>query len=448
MNKGKIVIVGAGLCGSLLALKMAKRGYDVELYERRPDLRKSHLDAGRSINLALSDRGLSALASAGIRDQVRALCIPMRGRMIHSIGLESRFSPYSGRKDEYINSISRPGLNALLLDAVDQYDNVSVFFNHKCLKVDLEQGIAYFENLDTNEKLNATGEVVFGTDGAGSAVRKSMMSHTNQLQFNYSQQFLTHGYKELSILPTSTNTHRIEKNALHIWPRTSHMIIALPNLDGSFTVTMFHPYEGDVGFNSLNSDEKIIAMFQKEYPELLELMPHVLDDYHDNPKSSLATIKCSPWQAYGKTLIMGDASHAIVPFYGQGMNASLEDVHVFDQMMDDFGENWDGLFKAFETSRIPNTNAIADLALDNFYEMRDHVDDELFIKKRALEMKLEQTFPDYFSKYSMVTFKDDISYREAMIKGRKQDEMLKEIVRNNPNPDLEDCLQQLKSIEL
>ncbi len=446
MANKKIIIVGAGLSGSLLALRMAQRGFEVDVFEKRPDLRKEELDAGRSINLALSNRGIRALASAGITEKVTELCIPMHGRMIHSKGSEPRLSRYSGRSSDYINSISRPGLNALLLNEGDKYENARFHFNKKCTHVDLQSSIITVEDEETGEISSHEGEVVFGTDGAGSAVRKSMMQHTNQLRFSYSQDFLSHGYKELSILPNEDGGFKINKNALHIWPRTSHMIIALPNLDGSFTVTMFHPYDGEYGFDTLNTNEKIVSMFQKEYPELLELMPHLLDDYHENPTSSLATIRCNPWQSYGKALLMGDAAHAVVPFYGQGMNASLEDVYVFDQYFDQFGENWTNLFKAYEQSRIPNANAIADLALDNFYEMRDHVDDQVFIHKRALEMQLEQKFESYNSKYSLVTFKEDIPYQEAMLRGRAQDKMLYDICKENSNPDLNDALEKLKSI--
>lgn len=448
MSDKKILIVGAGLCGSLLALRLGQRGYQVDVYERRPDLRNETLDAGRSINLALSSRGLKALAAANIKEQVRNICIPMKGRMIHTNGHEDRFSPYSGRSDEYINSISRPGLNALLLDEADQFDNVSIHFEHKCEAVDVKAGTITVQDLNTQITTTHVGEIVIGTDGSGSVVRKSMMKHTNQLLFNYSQSFLTHGYKELSILPDENGECKIEKNALHIWPRTSHMIIALPNLDNSFTVTMFHPYDGEVGFDSIDSDDKITQMFEKEYPDLIPLMPHYLKEYNENPTSNLGTIKCSPWQAFGKSILMGDAAHAIVPFYGQGMNASLEDVFVFDQLMDTYGEDWERLFNAFQESRIPNANAIADLALDNFYEMRDHVDDPTFIHKRALEMKLEQNFDDYHSKYSLVTFNDGIGYEHAMLRGRAQDQLLKEICKKDPNPNLENVMAQIRKIKV
>jgi kynurenine 3-monooxygenase len=447
-NSSKIIIVGAGLCGSLLAIRMAQKGFKVVVYERRPDMRLGVEDAGRSINLALSARGLKALETAGIKESILDECIPMRGRMIHPLGGEPFLSPYSGRSDDYINSVSRPGLNLALIKEADKYENVTIKFNTKVTAVDLESAEINYTTGDTTDK--DKGTVVIGTDGAGSVVRRSMMSKTTSLLFNYSQDFLRHGYKELSILPSETNSWKIEKEALHIWPNGSFMIIALPNLDGSFTLTMFHPYEGEAGFNTLNTEEKVISFFEKYYPTLLPHIPHLNKEYFENPVGTLGTIKCYPWQAHGKTLIMGDASHAIVPFYGQGMNASLEDVRVFDELMDNFGDDWEAVFKVFEEERVHNTNAIADLAIDNFYEMRDHVDDVAFKRKRKIEMALEQRFPDYYSKYSLVTFNPDLTYSEAKKRGRKQDELLLTLCKEDNYEDipLEHYHQQLLNLTL
>ncbi len=421
-DKNKIIIVGAGLCGSLLAIRLAQKGYNVTVYERRPDMRLGVEDAGRSINLALSARGLMALEAAGIKKSILEECIPMRGRMIHPLGGEAFLSPYSGRSEDYINSVSRPGLNLALINEADKYDKVEIKFETKVTAVDLAgASISYTYK---NESHTDSGAIVIGTDGAGSIVRRSMMGNTTKLLFNYSQDFLRHGYKELSILPTATGDWKIEKEALHIWPNGSFMIIALPNLDGSFTLTMFHPYEGEAGFNTLDNPEKLKTFFEKYYPSLLPHIPHLYEEYFENPVGTLGTIKCYPWQAYAKTLIMGDAAHAIVPFYGQGMNASLEDVRVFDELMDKHGDNWEQLFKEFESKRVDNANAIADLAIDNFYEMRDHVDDVAFKRKRQIEMQLEQKYPEYYSKYSLVTFKPELEYKQAKSLGRKQDELL------------------------
>lgn len=423
MKKEKIIIVGAGLCGTLLAVRLAQRGFDIALYEKRGDMRKATVDAGRSINLALSARGLLALERTKLKETVLKGCIPMRGRMIHPLNGDAFFSPYSGRSEDYINSVSRPGLNMILLDAAEEYDNIDIKFNAAVTSVDLEAASISYKDA-AGQLHHDQGAIVIGTDGAGSIVRKSMMKHTSRLLFNYSQDFLRHGYKELSIHPGEGGDWKIEKEALHIWPNGSFMIIALPNLDGSFTLTMFHPYEGEAGFNTLNTPEKVQAFFEQYYPSLLPYIPHLTKEYFENPVGTLGTIKCYPWQAFGKGLVMGDASHAIVPFYGQGMNASLEDVRVFDDILEEHGTEWEKVFAIFQDARKENADAIADLAIDNFREMRDHVDDVNFMRKRKIEMQLEQQFPDYYSKYSLVTFKPDLPYAAAMKRGREQDKML------------------------
>ena len=326
MNKNeKVIIIGAGLCGTLLAVRLAQRGYQVSLHEKRSDMRREDVDVGRSINLALSNRGLKALERVGLKDAIMEQCIPMKGRMIHPLGGEKFLSRYSGRDEDYINSVSRGGLNIALLDEAEKLPNIQIYFESDCTGINLKEAIATFKNNNTGESIEEKGAVVIGTDGAGSVVRRSMMSKTTQLLFNYSQNFLRHGYKELSINPTDAGGWKIEKNALHIFPRGQFMIIALPNLDGSFTLTMFHPFEGEIGFNNLNTKEKVKAFFEEYFPELLPYIPHYLEEFFENPVGTLGTIKCYPWQAFGKALLMGDASHAIVPFYGQGMNASFED---------------------------------------------------------------------------------------------------------------------------
>lgn len=424
MNQNKkIIIVGAGLCGTLLSVRLAQRGFAISLYEKRWDMRKREMDAGRSINLALSHRGLMALESAKLKSKILQECIPMRGRMIHPVGQEAFISPYSGRPTDYINSVSRPGLNMSLLDEAEKYDNIDIKFDTAVIDVDLKEAKITCRDQQGNIH-HEEGEIVIGTDGAGSVIRRSMMKYTSELLFNYSQDFLRHGYKELSILPAENGGWQIEKEALHIWPRGDFMIIALPNLDGSFTLTMFHPYGTEIGFDNLDTEAKITSFFEEYYPSLLPFIPHYQEEFAQNPVGNLGTIKCYPWQAFGKGLIMGDASHAIVPFYGQGMNASLEDVRVFDEVLEQYGSDWEKVFTHFQDSRKENADAIADLAIDNFYEMRDHVDDLAFIRKRKIEMQLEQQFPDYYSKYSLVTFQPELPYAQAMKRGRKQDELL------------------------
>ncbi len=426
MNKQQnILIIGAGLCGSLLALRMAQRGFNVTVYEMRPDLRKTDISAGRSINLAFSDRGNKAMKLVGLEDKVKALCIPMNGRMLHDKNGNTFLSNYSGREHEYINSISRGGLNALLLDEAEKHENVTIHFNKKCLSVDFEKTTALFQDYQTKKEFIEDADCIIATDGAGSALRKSYFLEKKFL-FSFSQQWLTHGYKELTILPDKNGDYKTYKNALHIWPRGDFMVIALPNLDGSFTVTLFLSYdEGEYNFNNLTTPEMVTEFFQKEFPDALELMPNLTVDFFENPTAPLGTVKCSPWNYKGNTLLMGDSAHAIVPFYGQGMNASFEDVVEFDAILDKHKGNWEHIFSEFSKTRKPDTDAIADLAIDNFHEMKDHVGQAMFQEKRKIEMALEKEFPeDYLSKYSLVTFNEHIGYREAMLRGRAQDKAI------------------------
>ncbi len=443
----KIIIVGAGLCGTLLAIRLAQRDFKVSLYEKRSDMRKAEAAAGRSINLALSSRGLLALEQAKLKETVLKNCIPMRGRLIHPLGGKPFLSPYSGRPDDYINAVSRPGLNMTLLDEADKYDQIDIKFNAPVLAVDLKAAKIKYKDATGNIQYDE-GEIVIGTDGAGSVIRKSMMGHTTELLFNYSQDFLRHGYKELSILPSESGGWQIEKEALHIWARGKFMIIALPNLDGSFTLTMFHPFGTEVGFNSLDTKEKVADFFESYYPSLLPYIPNYQKEYAKNPVGTLGTIKCYPWQAFGKGLVMGDASHAIVPFYGQGMNASLEDVRIFDNLLEIHGTDWEKVFTLFQDERKENTDAIADLAIDNFYEMTDKVINPAFMRKREIEMHLEEQYPDYYSKYSLVTFNADIPYKQAKQLGRKQDQLLLTLCtrENYDDVPLETYYQYLKNL--
>ena len=431
-KEDKVLIIGAGLCGSLLALRMAQRGYKVEVYESRPDLRKVDISAGRSINLALSDRGLKALRLCGMEEKAREICIPMYGRLMHDTKGNTFASNYSGREGEYINSISRGDLNAILLDAAEENENVTIYFNSGCKKVDIEKNIAHFKSYETNEKYIVKADVIFGTDGAGSSLRKSYISERKFL-FSYSQNYLNHGYKELEIPADKNGNHQISKGHLHIWPRGDFMLIALPNMDGSFTVTLFLSYdEGEYNFNNLTTEEKITAFFEQEFPDALALIPNIKEEFANNPTGPLGTIKCSPWFYQNKTLLMGDSAHAIVPFYGQGMNASFEDVFVFDEILNQDLGDWNAVFKAYQKARKHDTDAIADLAIDNFYEMRDHVANPLFKEKRKIEMDLEKNFPSqYSSKYFLVTFNENIGYNEAMQRGRAQDKALLNLIADD-----------------
>ena len=443
-----ILIIGAGLCGSLLSLRMGQRGYNVNVYEMRPDIRKTDISAGRSINLAFSDRGNKGMKLVGLEEKVKELCIPMNGRMLHDREGNTFLSNYSGRDHEYINSISREGLNAMLLDEAEKHENVKIHFNKKCLSVDFENTTAHFEEYHTKDKFIEDADCIIATDGAGSALRRSYYLERKFL-FSFSQEYLTHGYKELTILPTENGGYKTYKSALHIWPRGDFMVIALPNLDGSFTVTLFLSYaKGEYNFNNLNTQEIVTEFFQKEFPDALELMPNLVDDFFENPTAPLGTVKCSPWHYKGNTLLMGDSAHAIVPFYGQGMNASFEDVVEFDAIIDKNEGDWETIFSEYGKTRKKNTDAIADLAIDNFHEMKDHVGQVIFQEKRKIEMALEKEFPeDYSSKYSLVTFNEYIGYREAMLRGRAQDKAILNMLSDgviSSEDDIKDILDKVK----
>ena len=449
MNKQQnILIIGAGLCGSLLALRLGQRGYNVTVMEMRQDLRKVDISAGRSINLAFSDRGNKAMKLVGVEDKVKALCIPMNGRMLHDKEGNTMLSNYSGRDHEYINSISRGELNGLLLTEAEKHENVNIHFNKKCKSVDFEKTTASFKDYESNDEFIEDADIIIATDGVGSALRKSYYLEREFL-FSFSQDYLSHGYKELSILPTETGDYKTYKNALHIWPRGDFMLIALPNLDGSFTVTLFLSHNtGEYNFNNLTTPEIVTEFFEKEFPDALVLMQNLVEDFFDNPTAPLGTVKCSPWHYKSNTLLMGDSAHAIVPFYGQGMNASFEDVVEFDKVLDQNLDNWEAIFETYEATRKKDTDAIADLAIDNFHEMKSHVANPIFQQKRKIEMALEENFPtDYSSKYSLVTFNENVSYRDAMLKGRAQDKAILNMLSDgelDPEGDLKVILEKVK----
>lgn len=440
-----VTIIGAGLAGSLLAIYLAKRGITVDVYEARGDMRLENVAAGRSINLALSNRGIAALREIGMDEYMLAEAVPMYGRMIHSPTGEKKLLPYSGRKGEYINSVSRAGLNIALMNEAEKCDAVRFHFNERCTGFDRRTGEAHFSH-----GKSIKSDTTIATDGAGSAVRESMEKDVEGFQF--SQVFLDHGYKELHIPPGENGKFVLEKNALHIWPRHQFMMIALPNFDGSFTCTLFLAHKsGDsmYGFDTLTDESSVTEFFDREFSDAVTLMPTLTQDFFHNPTSSLGTIKCSPWSVNGKALLLGDAAHAMVPFYGQGMNCAFEDVRVLDGSIAEHGSDWTTIFSKFERLRKPNADAICDMAQENFYEMRDATADPVFQRKRALETRLEQTFPDYFSKYSMVTFREDLPYTVAKEKGNAQDALLMAICRDVEDAaalNLEDVMNRISLI--
>jgi len=444
MGKESIMIIGAGLCGTLMAMRLSQRGYTVNVYEKRPDPRLSDYGSGRSINLALSDRGLAALAMVGLADEVRADIIPMHGRMIHaSDGSKGQLYPYSGRSKDYINSVSRSGLNLKLIEEADKFPNIDFHFDHSCINIDLDATSATFHDA-TSTAVTTQADVIFATDGAGSVARRMFEKRGNQIRFDNSVKYLDTGYKELS-LPSLPDGWAINENALHIWPREGFMMIALPNLDKSFTLTLFIPFEGKGSIAELDTDEKIIEFFKSNFPKLAPYYEHMLADFHENPTSSLGTVRCYPWLV-NKTLLLGDSAHAIVPFYGQGMNCAFEDCKVLDELIDEHDGDWSKILPAYQVIRKPDADAIADLAEDNFYEMRDATADPVFNKKRKIELALEQQFPDYYSKYSLVTFREDLPYHKAKAQGREQDVKLMKIAADMLKEDNVNLAEVLSAV--
>src|SRR5579863_3431639 len=419
----KITLVGSGLTGPLLAISLARRGFPVEIYERRPDMRRVRVSAGRSINLAISTRGIHALREAGLWEGMRSIIIPMKGRMMHSVTGELTFQPYGKDENEVINSISRADLNASLMDAAEA-SGAAIRFNERCTGFDLKSSAVRLRNEDTGAETLVESRVVIATDGAASAVRTEMLKLP---QFNFSQQYLDYGYKELTIAAGPGGKHRIEPHALHIWPRGSYMLIALPNVDGTFACILFLPFEGNPSFTSLDSDTKVLKFFETNFPDAVPLMPQLQENYSANPVGSMVTIRCSPWSVDGKTLLLGDAAHAIVPFFGQGMNCAFEDCTCFLELLDRHGPQWPNLFCEFERARRLDTDAIADLALENFVEMRDRVADPAFLFRKTVELALEARYPRLFvPKYAMVTF-HRVPYSVARSRGQIQDSVLAEL---------------------
>lgn len=422
-----IHIVGSGLVGPLAAIYCARQGYNVELYERRADMRKTGVAAGRSINLAVSARGLKALEGVGLRDKVMTIAIPMGGRMLHDVQGQTSYVPYGQKDDEVINAMSRGLLNVFMLDEAEKYPNINIHFDHVCTGYDYDTDILHFGDRQVK------AETVIAADGAWSALRKAMLDKLPN--FNYAQNFLEYGYKELTIPPGSNGSFRMEKNALHIWPRQNYMLIALPNTDGSFTCTMFFPYDGDESFAALKTEKDVNDFFARVFPDALAMIPELATEFFANPTGALTTIRCQPWNWGGKVLLIGDAAHAIVPFYGQGLNCGFEDCRILGDMLSGDVQDWNSLFASFGRQRKADADAIADMALENFIEMRDSVADPRFLLKKKVGFELEKRFPGRFiPRYSMVTFHPEIPYAEALRLGRIHERLLEQLTANINDP--------------
>jgi kynurenine 3-monooxygenase len=431
------VIVGAGLAGSLLAVYLARAGWRVGLHERRPDPRAAGYLGGRSINLAMSARGLWGLAGVGLEPEVLAHAIPMRGRMIHPVAGPVAFQPYSKSPIDAINSISRGGLNLALLHAAAREPSVQLHFNQRCADVDLTRPAAHFSDETTGATSTVEADLIAGADGAFSPVRMAMQKAD---RFDYSQSYLEHGYKELHIPPASSATgtrHTLDPNALHIWPRGGAMMIALPNPDGSFTCTLFWPFDGPHGLNSLTTPAQVGAFFAEHYPDAAPLMPTLEEDYLRNPSSSLVTVRCSPWvrpssDKHRATVLIGDAAHAIVPFYGQGMNAAFEDCRVLADCLAHSPGDFAAALDRYQILRKPDADAIAAMALENFVEMRDKVGSKDFLYRKRLEHAAHELMPDELTpQYHLVSF-TTVPYAEARRRGRRLDGVLTELDRRLP----------------
>jgi kynurenine 3-monooxygenase len=427
----KITIIGGGLAGSLAAIYMAKRGFEINLFERRPDMRKTNTYQGKSINLALSTRGLHALEKIGLDKEILADAIPMYGRMMHSKTGELSYHPY-GKAGQAINSVSRGRLNQKLIELADAFPNITIYFNSKCIDVDVNKTTAVFELEDGSHK-TITSDRILGTDGAFAATRSKLQTSE---RFNYSQSYLHVGYKELEIPEGDNGKFMMEKNALHIWPRGSFMMIALPNPAGDFTCTLFMPFEL---FESIKTKDDVAKFFNEEFADAVPMMPTLLDDYMKNPTSNLVTVRCYPWVKEDKLALAGDAAHAVVPFYGQGMNCSFEDIVVLDNMIEKYGNDWNTIFDEYQKERKPNADAIADLAIQNYYEMADKVGDKHFLHKKHIEHDLTELYPDKFkSQYELTTFSLS-GYKYALDMGKKNDALLEKIIADGAEEKIKDA---------
>ena len=416
-------IVGAGLAGALLALLLAKRGFKVKLFERRPDPRATNAEGGRSINLALAARGIRALESADVMDRVHPLLIPMRGRMVHNTSGAAALHPYGQREHEVIYSVGRAALNRLLIEAAARHDNVEMRFEQTCIAAIPESNVLRFHNRKDRTEYDEPLTPTIATDGAGSAVRASL-ARTQQVVVR--EDWLDHDYKELTI-PAQAGRHVLDATSLHVWPRGGFMLIALPNTDGSFTATLFLARTGENSFAALKDPAAVSEFFNREFADAVPLMPNLLEEFAAHPQGQLGTVHLDRWHLGGSILLLGDAAHAIVPFHGQGMNAAFEDCIVLDGLLD-HNNNWETLFTKLENSRRPNAAAIAEMALENYTEMRDTVLDAGFVRRKAIAMELERRFPDRFiPRYSMVMFHPEIPYAEAQRRGKVQAEILVEL---------------------
>ena len=419
-----ITIVGGGLVGSLLAVFMAKRGHTVHVFERRPDPRKTDVYAGRSINLVVSHRGWTALRAAGVEEAVQRIVVPVYARMTHDRDGKLTRLPYS-IDERAIHSVSRGELNKVLLTEAEKLPNVTLHFDHRCTGVDLDTATCSFHDEVEGDNIAVRADVVLGADGAPSAVRQEMMKG----RFNFSQSFIEHDYKEIAFPPNADGTPQMDPNCLHIWPRRQFMMMGLANTDGGFTGTLFMPHEGEYSFGTIKDEQDLMRFFQAHFKDAIPMLPDLAEQYFRNPQSNLAIIRCAPWTHKDKVALVGDSAHAIVPFYGEGMNSGYEDCKVLNDLLNEHGDdNWGTVLNAYGRARKPNGDAIADLSLRNFVEMRDLVADPRFILRKKIEGRLQQRHPDkWLPLYSQVKF-SDIPYVDAWNEGLRHDRIMEEVL--------------------
>jgi len=433
-----IIVIGAGLVGSLLSMFLAKKGYQVQIFERGPDPRKNSHNSGRSINLTLCERGLKVLDRVGVGSAVRALTVPVYGRLIHDIEGKLTFQPY-GNHHEAIYSIERNELNKVLLDFAERNFRINVSFQQKCLDVDFTVPAVELKNQISGETTRHQAERIFGADGAYSAVRQQMQKKT---RLNFSQQYWSQGYKELQVPPSVNKKWTSEKNVIHIWPRGNYMLLGFPNLDGSFTCSLHLPFEGPLSFDSIRAEEDLRGLFNDCFPDAVPMMPGLVNDFFSHPANSMITIKCAPWSYQNKVALIGDSAHSIFPSYGQGANAGFEDCAMLYDCMEKHGNDWRRVLSEFEKQRHPNTDAIADLCIDHFRELRDHTGTRTFLLKKEIERKLNEAYPEkYLDLYSMISF-TQMPYTEALRVDREQRAIVEQIM------SVKEVEKKLNSVEV
>lgn len=425
MDMKQILIVGGGIVGSVLSIFLARRGHKVIVYEKLRDPRESRKFSGRSINLTLCERGFAALDSIGIGEAIRDITVPAYGRVIHAVDGSLTYQPY-GNNNEAIYSTSRGELNRALSNIARKDFGIEFNFNQKCIGLELSGPVVTFQDVQSGAVSNRSADIVFGADGAYSAVRLQLQKRD---RFNYSQEYWHQGYKELLIPPDASGEWVFEKNALHIWPRSGYMLIGFPNNDGSFTCALHIPFEGDRSFESIRTETDLLRLFEDLFPDVTPYLPTLVEDYFANPANSMVTIRCSPWSFNGKIALIGDSAHAILPSYGQGANAGFEDCALLDSCLDCYHDDWTGAFLEYEKLRKPHTDALSRLCVEHFTEISDLVGDPDFLLRKQIERKVSQIFPDKYSLlYSMITF-TTMPYGEAIERERQQQEIIDQIMR-------------------